>query len=300
MYKVLIISGPTAGGKSTLAVELAKKYNGEIISGDSVQVYKELNIGSAKIKEEEMQGVKHHLIDVLSYKENYSVYDFQRNGREAIEEIIAKNNLPIIVGGTGLYIKALLYDYQFPQESDKEDDYQALDNEALYQMIKDKDEEAALKLHVNNRKRLIRTLKLMEALPDNKTSFLADQTHQPLYDILIIGLDIERPLLHERINERVEQMWDNGLVKEVEELYAKDKDLFSYQALQAIGYREFEAYFSQESSLEEVKEKIKSHTRQFAKRQYTWFNHQLPVNWVSISDDKYRETIEELIDNWNK
>lgn len=300
MHKVLVISGPTASGKSALAVELAQKYNGEIISGDSVSIYKELNIGSAKIKEEEKKGVKHHLIDILSYKDNYSVYDFQKNGRIAIDEITKAGKLPIVVGGTGLYIKALLYDYEFPMESESKDDYQNLNNETLYRLIKDKDEEAVLKLHVNNRKRLIRTLRLMEALPDNKTAFLAQQTHQPLYDILIIGLHLERPLLHERINERVEQMWKEGLVEEVEDLYAKDHELFSNQALQAIGYREFEAYFSSEQSLDEVKEKIKSHTRQFAKRQYTWFNNQLPVKWISAVDDKEKETIDKLIVDWNK
>jgi len=298
--KVLIISGPTASGKSALAVELAKQYDGEIISGDSVSVYRELNIGSAKIKAAETQGIRHHLIDIRSYKENYSVCDFQKDGRLAIKEIKQRDKLPIIVGGTGLYIKALLYDYEFPQAKETPDDYEELTNERLYQLIKERDEEAALKLHVNNRQRLLRTLRLLDDLPTNKTAFLAEQSRQPLYDILLVGLHLKRSLLHERINRRVEQMWEEGLVKELAELYEKDQNLFSYRALQAIGYREFAAYFKQESSLEEVKEKIKSHTRQFAKRQYTWFNNQLPVKWLDVTTGLAKEEIDRLILNWTK
>ena len=298
MDKVLVIVGPTASGKSALAVSLACHYNGEIISGDSVQVYRQLNIGTAKITTAEQKGIPHHLLDIKDFTENYSVYDFQKKGREIIKQLNQNNKLPIVVGGTGLYIKALLYDYQFKEEDNDVSDYQDFDNQELYNMIQVQDPQAAAKLHKNNRKRLLRTLSLLASLPTNKSDFLAQQKKQAIYDVLIIGLTLDRRQLHQRISDRVEMMFSAGLLKEVESLVKGDLKVFDYQAFQAIGYKEFKAFFLNENSLEEIKEKIRAHTRQFAKRQYTWFNNQMPVQWVDSNKSDYLDKIHNLVNQW--
>ena len=298
MDKVLVVVGPTASGKSDLGVLLAKKYSGEIISGDSVQVYRHFDIGSSKIKEEKKQGVIHHLIDILDEKQEYSVYDFQNSARKIIEEISRRNKLAIIVGGTGLYIKALIYDYNFLASEKVNNDYSEYSNKKLYELLLNKDKEAAEKIHINNRKRLIRNLNLLDELPGNKTEFLAKQKKEMIYNTLIVGLTMDRALLHKRINERVDFMFENGLVEEVESLLKEDKLNFNNQAMQAIGYKEFAGYYNNEYDLKEVKEQIKTHTRQFAKRQYTWFNNQMNVIWFDIYQEDYLDKINKTIENW--
>ena len=281
--KVLAIVGPTASGKSAMAVKAAQQLNGEIINGDSVQVYKGLDIGSAKVTEEEMEGVVHHLLSVRDIEEGYSVKDFQDQARKKIEEISKKGKLPIICGGTGLYIKALLYDYTFAEGSGNEETYEGVSSQELYERLKTIDPASCEKIHPNNRKRVIRALQLAES-GTKKSEQEAGQKHEPVYDVFICGLTMPREMLKDRIDQRVDMMFDQGLLEEVTAI--NEKYDWSLQALQGIGYKEFKEYFSGEETLEEVKDKIKTHTRQFAKRQYTWWNHQLPVRWYDISLEK--------------
>ena len=298
MDKVIVVTGATACGKSAVAVKLAQLFNGEIISGDSIQIYRGLDIGSAKISEAEKQGIKHHLIDIKDYNETYSVYDFQKAGRVIISDLTEKGKLPIVCGGTGLFIKALIYDYQFKDSTTKRGTYDDLSNEELYEMINSRDSEAAGKLHVNNRKRLMRTMDLLADLPGNKTEFLAQQSKQPIYDALLIGLTRTRQSLIERIDQRVEAMFAAGLAQEVAGLVANDAQVFSYQAFQAIGYKEFAAYYQGLASEDEVKEKIKVHSRQFAKRQGTWFKNQLPLTWFDLDNGNGFSELVQFIRNW--
>ncbi len=298
MSEILIIVGPTASGKSSLAVELAKKYDGEIINGDSVSVYRELNIGSAKTTEQQQQGVPHHLLDYVEVSEEYSVARFQKDCRQAIEEISSRGKLPIVVGGTGLYIKAMLYDYDFkPTGSGEEKDYSSFSNEELYEMLKSKDEVSAQSIHPNNRKRVIRALQIADS-GTLKSESEAAQNHEPIYDSLIIGLTMDRDRLKERIDKRVDEMMKTGLLQEVTEL--NNRYSLSERCFSAIGYKEFREYFTGLQTLEETVELIKTHTRQFAKRQYTWFNHQMPVCWFDVEDSDFREKIEKKIEGFRK
>ena len=280
--KVLAIVGPTASGKSSLAIQAAKLLNGEVVNGDSVQVYRGLDIGSAKITEKEMDGVVHHLLNVRDIPEGYSVKDFQDDARKSIKDISDRGRLPVICGGTGLYIKALLYDYSFAEGITEGEDYEDVSSEELYERLRELDPVSAEKIHPNNRKRVIRALNMAKS-GQIKSAQEARQKHEPVYDVFICGLTMPRDMLRERIDRRVELMFEDGLLEEVTELDRKYD--WSLQALQGIGYKEFKEYFSGESTLEEVKEKIKTHTRQFAKRQYTWWNHQLPVRWYDVSEE---------------
>ena len=293
MSEILVIVGPTASGKSALAIDLAGRFNGEIINGDSVSVYKELNIGSAKTPLSEQKGIPHHLLDYVDVREDYSVARFQKDCRQAIAEISGRGKLPIVTGGTGLYIKAMLYDYDFrPDEGGKTSDYSGLSNEELYELLVQKDEKSAQTIHPNNRKRVIRALQIADS-GVLKSENEAAQKHEPLYDSLIIGLTMNRQTLRNRIDRRVDMMMQAGLLEEVRQLH--EKYSFDQHCFSAIGYREFRPYFAGEQSLNETVELIKTHTRQFAKRQYTWFNHQLPVCWFDIETEGFERDIEEKI-----
>ncbi len=289
--KVLTIAGATASGKSALAIKLAKDFKGEIISGDSIQVYRGLDIGSGKIKKEEMEGVVHHLIDIKDPKESYSVYDFQKMGRLLIDAIERRGHLPIICGGTGLYIKALIYDYDFKEEKDF-NNYEDIDDVSLHAMLKEVDPISAIKIHPHNRRRVLRALNYFEK---NGSPISSNKTEKALYDALILALDMERSELYAKIDQRVDNMVKDGLLSEVEGLL-KSGIAFNDQAMKGIGYREFEAYFKNEQSLEEVIQKIKSDSHNFAKRQYTWLRHQLPIEWIDIKTDY--ELIKERVRKW--
>lgn len=297
MDKVLAIVGPTGVGKTKCSVQLAKRFNGEIISADSMQVYQEMNIGTAKVKEEEKEGIIHYLVDDQSYEQPYNVQLFQTRCRKAIQTIQAKGKLPIICGGTGLYLKAALYDYVF--EKEEEDlEYtqflQAKKTEELYQMLKECDEKSLEKIHPNNRKRIIRALQIAHT-GTNKSDREQKQEHKPLYDVYFLGLTCPRELLHERINTRVDQMFEEGLVDEVTQLFSSSKT-WEYSSFQGIGYKEFKSYFNGQASLEEVKEKIKTNSRRYAKRQYTWFKNQMDVHWFELGDEKLMDEIEKWKD----
>lgn len=298
MKKVLVIAGPTAVGKSDFAIELAKKYDLEIISGDSIQVYKGLDIGSGKVTKEEMDGIKHHLIDILSPKDSYSVSVFQKMARE----IIDKSDKPLIIcGGTGLYLKACLYDYTFNNEEDVayDPELDKLSNEELYERLKESDPVQAEKIHVNNRRRLIRSLSIQKNTGKTQSSIEQQQEHKMLYDALIVGCTMDREKLYERINNRVEKMFSNGLEDEIQHLLDEGVT-FSDTCMEGIGYKEWKDYFEGEETLEEVKQQIQKHSRNFAKRQYTWFKNQMPVDWYGVTDNSEKERILNEIDSFLK
>lgn len=293
--KIIAVVGPTGSGKSELAVQLAKRFNGEIISCDSMQVYKKMDIGTAKITKEQMQGIPHYLIDQQGIEEPYNVSIFQEKCRQAIQTIQEKGKLPILCGGTGLYLKAALYDYTFQQEEGDpayEARLEAMDNEALVSLLEQKDPQALGSIHPNNRKRLIRAL-MMAHVGKTKTQREQEQQHQPLYDVLFLGMDIERAVLVQRIDARVERMFEQGLEKEVETLFSQP-ETWEYNSFQGIGYKEFLPYLKGECDLESVKEAIQIHSRQYAKRQMTWFKHQMDVQWIQ-NEDQAIQTVEEFM-----
>lgn len=297
MKKVLVIAGPTASGKSGFAVEMAKKLNGIVISGDSIQVYRGFDIGSGKVTEEEKGDVPHALLDILEPRSHYSVADFQKMAREIICQ---DDRFPIICGGTGLYLKACLYDYSFPSEAEESVDAQLerYSTAELWEMLKKLDPDQTQKMHPHNRRRILRSLTIVRRTGKKQSELVAGQTHEPLYDVFIAGCTMEREVLYERINARVEGMRQAGLAGEVRGLLARGCR-FSDQAMQGIGYREWEPYFDGRCTEDEVIAEIQKHSRQFAKRQYTWLNHQLPVHWFNALDGEDRRRITEEIMEWS-
>ena len=284
MKPIIVIIGPTGVGKTKLSIELAKKLDGELINGDSVAIYKRLDIGSAKPTKEEQQQAPHHLIDIKEVTEEYSVYDYQQDTRKKIEEITKKNKRVIIVGGTGLYIKAALYNYIFTKGT-IHNSYDNLTNEEILEEIKKYNPKTTV--HKNNRKRLIRLLNKYK----NKEP-ITNQKDECLYPIKVIGLTAPRDIVYDRINKRVEKMLEEGLLEEVVSL--KEEYQNSRVLNTAIGYKEFKDYFEQEKKLEEVIEQIKLDSRHYAKRQYTFFKHQFPTTWYNVDFSNFENTIEEI------
>lgn len=284
---LIVLTGPTAVGKTSLSILLAKAVNGEIISADSMQVYKKMDIGSAKIRPEEMQGVKHYLVDVLDPEEEFHIVKFQQMAKEAMEEIYAKGKIPILVGGTGFYIQAVTRDIDFT-EAEQENSYrtelEALAEEKgaeyLHEMLRKVDPASADSIHANNVKRVIRAL---EFYHQNGTPISAHNEEQKKqvspYDLAYFVLNAPRDILYERIDKRVDQMMDEGLVKEVEEL-RNDGCHRGMVSMQGLGYKEILAYLEGEYPLEEAVRILKRDTRHFAKRQLTWFRRESDVIWV--------------------
>jgi tRNA dimethylallyltransferase len=295
MKKVLVIAGPTASGKSDTAVRLAQKFGGEIISGDSIQVYRGMDIGSGKVTEEEKQGIPHHLIDILDPKEPFSAADFQRMARELIERI----DFPVICGGTGLYLKSCLYDYSFSKEEEVPlgAEYESLDCETLHARLREIDPISAEKIHPNNRRRVMRAIAIAVRTGRTKSEQEMEQNHAPVYDLFIAGCTMERSLLYARINERVERMFAAGLAEEVKRLL-KQGVSFDDPSMRGIGYQEFRPYFEGTASLEDVKAEIQKHSRNYAKRQYTWLNHQMPVHWYDMTQEDEKTRMEYEIMEW--
>lgn len=297
MEKVIVVIGPTSVGKTKMGVALAKKLNGEVISGDSMQVYRQMDIGTAKVTIEEMEGVTHHCIDILDPKDQYSVHDFQQTVRKQITEITNRGHVPIIVGGTGLYIKAALYDYTFSEMENNHDEinkkYKDYTNEQLYAHLKQIDEESAKILHFNNRRRVLRAIEIYEQTGQKKSEMINEQEHICLYDAYFVGLTLPRELLYERINLRVDLMMKNGLQGEMESLI-KQGLTRENQSMKAIGYKEWFDYFEGKCDLNEVSENIKKHSRQYAKRQYTWLKNQFDVHWYDVCLENFSKTIEEV------
>lgn len=284
MKDIIVIVGPTGVGKTKLSIELAKALDAEIINGDSVSIYKHLDIGSAKPSIEEREGIVHHLIDIKELDEEYSIFDYQKDVRKLIEEISSRNKRIIIVGGSGLYLKAALYDYKLT-EGTTYNEYNDLTNEEIYDKIKQLNSE--IDIHINNRKRLVRTLNKLENQEE-----IGNNKDKLLYPVKLIGLTTDRALLYEKINLRVDQMIQNGLLDEINSL----KDSYNNSRIlnTAIGYKEFYDYLFSNKNLDEVLDSIKQNSRRYAKRQYTFFNHQMNVKWFRVNFENFSSTIEEI------
>jgi tRNA dimethylallyltransferase len=291
---VIAIIGPTAVGKTKLSIEVAKQFDGEIISGDSMQVYKGMDIGTAKVSKNEMEGIPHHMIDIKEPWESFSVAEFQASVKEHIEEISSRHKLPILVGGSGLYVQAALYDYNFANvkrditisrklEKQMEED----GANVLYNRLKELDPVQAAKTHPNNARRVIRALEIYETTGMTMSEWQKTQQLTSPYQLHLIGLEMDRELLYDRINHRVDLMVQQGLVKEVQTLY--QRGYTDKPSMKGIGYKEFIPYFENHQSLEEAIETLKQNSRRFAKRQYTWFRNKMDVNWYSIKPEEARE-----------
>lgn len=288
---VISIVGPTAVGKTSLSIELAKRFNGEIISGDSMQVYKGMDIGTAKITEEEMENIPHHMIDIRNPDEGFSVADFKTHVQHNIEAISNRNKLPILVGGSGLYIQAALFDYNFSnQKRDMERTRQLedqVDREGvgpLYEYLKRIDPDQAEKIHPNNVRRVIRAIEIYETTGKTMTELRKEQKQESPYRVLFIGLEMPRELLYERINLRVDKMMEDGLLDEVRTLLENGYE--HCQSMKAIGYKEFIPYFKNNMNVDDCIEILKRNSRRYAKRQYTWFKNQLDIRWYDMSNGK--------------
>ncbi|WP_404409322.1 tRNA (adenosine(37)-N6)-dimethylallyltransferase MiaA [Jeotgalibacillus malaysiensis] len=296
--KVIVIAGPTAVGKTELSIRLSKALKGEVINGDAMQVYRGLDIGTAKIKPEEMQGVPHHLFDILGPEQSFSAAEYQRAVREKIYEVHTRGSIPVLTGGTGLYIQSVLYDYNF---SDKgKDDTIRLQLEKahqegvdLHKKLTELDGVTASAIHPNNVRRVIRALEIIESTGMTPAELKSIQTPEPLYNHELIGLDMDRDLLYERINKRVDMMIEEGLVEEVRGLYKSGiRDVTS---VQAIGYKELYAYFEGEITYEDALDRIKQNSRRYAKRQLTWFRNKMDFKWFNMSENREKK-IKEIID----
>ena len=304
---LIIVGGPTASGKSDTAVSLAKMINGSVISADSMQAYKKMDIGTAKVSEKEMAGIKHYGIDILEPSMEYSVSDFKEMACKAIDEIYANGHIPVITGGTGFYIQAVLYDIDFNKEAGADDSIRAELNEyyekngksALHDMLKGVDPKSAEAIHENNVKRVIRAIEYYR-MTGNKISDHneTERAKESPYDYLYFALTWPRETLYERIDKRVDIMMDNGLLKETEELY-KIKDTLSKTAREAIGYREMFEYYDGTVSLEEAVSNIKLNSRHYAKRQETWLRREKNVIFIDRSSfNSAEETAEYMYKNY--
>ena len=284
MNKIVVIIGPTGVGKTKLSISLAKYLDAVVINADSMQVYRNLNIGTAKIKESEKEGIKHYLFDICDIEEEYNIYKYQKDGRKLLDKFQKEGKNVVLVGGSGLYIKSLLYDYKFQEEEYKEA-YENLTNQELLEEIKKHHE---TDIHVNNRKRLIRELNKIK----NNNQITSD-IHKKLYDFLLIGLTCDREKLYKIVDKRVDLMIEDGLIEEVKALY--EKGINSKAINTGIGYKELYSYFKGDISLEEAVKLIKKNTRHFIKRQYTFFKHQMDVTWLNVDFSNFEHTINEAI-----
>ena len=287
---VIVITGPTAVGKSDLSLFLARKLNGEIINADSTQIYKGLDIATNKIKDTE--GIKHYLFNEKDLREDYTVFDYQKDARRAIDDILSRGKIPILVGGTGLYINATLYDYKFEDKAN--DEYEGVSNDELYKMLLEVDPNTSI--HLNNRVRVISALNYYKA--NGKPYSEKEKDFKLLYDTIFIGLTADRDILYYKINKRVDKMVEEGLVKEAREVY--DLGLRSKAVMTPIGPKELFDYFDGNISLDEAIDLIKSKSRKYAKRQYTWFRNQMKLKWFETNYDDFKKTEEEVLKYVNK
>jgi tRNA dimethylallyltransferase len=284
--KIILIVGPTASGKTKLSIEIAKKYNAEIINADSRYLYKEPIIATAKVTLEEMDNIKHHMIDIISLNDDYSIFNYQKEGRKILDDLISQNKNIVIVGGSGLYIKALLYDYKLDETKKANIDFNSFSNEELKNKINDID--SSNNIHINNRKRMERYLSYY--YENGNTITKTDSINKKLYNFISIGLIPDKEELYNYINNRVDVMFNNGLLNESNNLkeYKHFKDV--------IGYREFIDYFDDKIPLEEVKNNIKKDSRHLAKRQLTWFKNQMKdIIWFNVDYSNFNNTINDIL-----
>ena len=287
--KLLVIIGPTAVGKTKLSIELAKRFNGEIISGDSMQVYKGMDIGTAKIKKQEMEGVPHYLLDIKEPDEPFSAAEFQKRANTCIEDIQNRGKLPIIVGGTGLYIQSVIYDYHFSEAPSDPLYREKLEKqvkeegiEPVFEHLRSVDPESAKRIHPNNVRRVIRALEIFHCTGKTMSEQMNQQPTEMKYDTCIIGLTMDRDQLYKRIDQRVDGMVEEGLFDEVQSFY--DRGLRDCQSIQAIGYKEIYDYFEDRASIDEAIDSLKQNSRRYAKRQLTWFRNKMDVIWFNMTD----------------
>ena len=300
--KVIVICGPTASGKTALSIELAKKIDGEIVSCDSMQIYKEMDIGTAKPTLEEMQGIKHYMIGIISPNERYSVADYKKDAKKAIREILNKGKVPIVVGGTGLYIDSLIYEIEYQDiEFDKEyrehleKEVKEKGLEELYNVAKEIDPEAIEKISKNDKKRILRILEIYHATGENKTEQERKSRQKEVeYDYKVYALNMDREKLYDRINKRVDKMIEEGLIQEVEKIYKKYNDFPT--AMQGLGYKEVVKYLEKKITKEEMIEKIKQETRRYAKRQLTWFRKNKQTIWLDVGKNTIQNNIEIILE----
>ena len=299
--KVIVICGPTASGKTALSIELAKQINGEIVSADSMQIYKDMNIGTAKPTKEEMQGINHYLIDFVSPDERYSVADYKQDAKKAIREIIKKGKVPIIVGGTGLYVDSLIYEIEYPNIEFNEKYREKLEKEVeekgleeLYEKAQKIDGEAIQKISKNDKKRILRILEIYHATGKNKTEQERESRKKEVeFDYKVYALKWDREKLYERINERIDIMLEKGLIDEVKRVYTKYNKFPT--AMQGLGYKEVVEYLENKTTKEEMIEKIKQETRRYAKRQMTWFRKNKQTIWLN-GQDKVQNNIKIILE----
>lgn len=285
---IIVIVGPTGIGKTKLSIELAHQLNGEIVNADSTQVYRGLDIATAKVTEQEKENIPHYLLDIKNIEEDYSIYDYQKDGRQCIKDIVNRGKTPIIVGGTGLYIKALLYDYELGEEEKKYID-EARSTDDLYNELIGIDKDSII--HPNNRKRIIRALNYY--YNNNQTLSDKPKSSKLLYDAIFIGLTTDRDTLYDRINKRVDVMFQHGLLNEAQEIY--NCGIRTKAIMTPIGYKELFPYFKKESSLDECLDNIKKNSRHYAKRQNTWNKHQFDVKWFNVDFDNFNLTVKEVL-----
>lgn len=287
MSKIILIVGPTGTGKTILSIKLAKKYDAVILNADSTQVYTEPLIATAKIKEHEKENIEHYLFDVVSLNDDYTLYDYQKDGRRLLDRFISENKNVIIVGGSGLYVKALLYNYVLEDKKEIDIDFSEYSNEELKNKVLALDPESDI--HVNNRQRLESFLK--HYYETGKVIKKTDEINNKLYNFISIGLKSDRETLYKMLDKRVDSMFNEGLLDEAERLYKMN--LKNYTNI--IGYKELNEYFNGNISLDEAKELIKRNTRRYAKRQFTWFNNQMKdIKWFDVNYDNFYDTIKEV------
>lgn len=286
--KILCVVGPTASGKTDYAVELALKCGGEVVSCDSMQIYKHMDIGTAKPTADEMKGVKHHMIDIIEPNESFSVARFSEMARECIDDILLRGKMPVLCGGTGLYFDSTINNINFIQMDTDEEYRKYLEsaakefgNEYVYKILKRVDEESAESIHPNNLKRVIRALEIYKTTGKKKSELDKEQLSEPLYEPEITGLMRDREVLSDRINKRVDIMMEKGLVEEVSELIKMGIDTEA-TSMQAIGYKEIIEYLDGKTSLSDAVDKIKRESRRYAKRQLTWFKRNEKIHWINI------------------
>ncbi len=302
--KVIVICGPTGAGKTALSIELAKRINGEIVSSDSMQIYKDMDIGTAKPTKEETKDIKHYLIDFVAPDQRYSVAEFKKDAENAIEEILAKGKTPIIVGGTGLYVDSLIYGIEYKDIELDENYRNELEEiakkqglEKLYEQAQKIDPEAMKKISPNDKKRIIRVLEIYKATGKNKTEQeIESRKNEVKYDYKVFAINMDREKLYDRINKRVDIMLEQGLIQEVQSLVKKYNEFPT--AMQGLGYKEVVQYLKNEISYDEMVDKIKMETRRYAKRQITWFKKNKQTIWIDGQKD-LQENIDLIINTCN-